>query len=182
MQQEESIGFQILRSIRRIIRRTSDHSRSVSRQTGVTLPQMLCLKAIADVKADETVTVAMVAKKVQLSPPTVSRILDRLEEGRFITRERATSDRRKVFVSLTAAGRQRIANLPKPLHEEFLRRLELIDPLERLGLLKALERIVALMDAEGIDAAPVLTPELDVDSDDGTSADHNSIHCGETES
>ena len=35
-------------------------------------------------------------------------------------------------------------------------------PVERLGLLKALERIVELMDAEGIDAAPVLTPELEV--------------------
>lgn len=159
---EESIGFQILRSIRRIIRRTSEHSRSVSRHGGITVPQMLCLKAISEFHPDEPVTVAMVAKTVHLSPPTVSRILDRLEKGGFILRERATTDRRKVCVSLTESGWQRIDNLPKPLHEQFLQRLERIDPVERLGLLKALERIVALMDAEGIDAAPVLTPELEV--------------------
>lgn len=160
--QEEPIGFQILRSIRRIIRRTSEHSRSVSRHGGITVPQMLCLKAISEFKQDEAVTVAMVAKSVQLSAPTVSRILDRLEKGGFILRERAKTDRRKVCVTLAEAGWQRIDNLPKPLHEQFLQRLENIDPVERLGLLKALERIVELMDAEGIDAAPVLTPELEV--------------------
>lgn len=160
--QEESIGFQILRSIRRIIRRTSEHSRNVSRHGGVTVPQMLCLKAIAELKQDDAGTVAMVAKAVQLSPPTVSRILDRLEKSGFIARERDKTDRRKVCVTLTDAGWQRIDNLPKPLHEQFLQRLEKIDPVERLGLLKALERIVEMMDAEGIDAAPVLTPELDV--------------------
>ena len=32
--------------------------------------------------------------------------------------------------------------------------------------MKALERVVELMDAEGIDAAPMLTPELDVDLND----------------
>ena len=67
--QEESIGFQILRSIRRIIRRTSEHSRSVSRHGGITVPQMLCLKAISEFNQDEAVTVAMVAKTVQLSSP-----------------------------------------------------------------------------------------------------------------
>jgi len=37
-----------------------------------------------------------------------------------------------------------------------------------LGLLKALERIVELMDAERLDAAPFLTPELDVRPDGST--------------
>ena len=162
VQPDDSIGFQILRSIRRIIRRTSQHSRSVSRQSGVTVPQMLCLKAIAAFQLDGPITVAMVAESVQLSPPTVSRILDRLEKNGFITRQRATTDRRKVCVSLTDAGWQRIDSLPQPLHEQFLQRLDSLDPVERLGMLRALERIVELMDAEGIDAAPVLTPELEV--------------------
>ncbi|MCA9215574.1 MAG: MarR family transcriptional regulator [Planctomycetales bacterium] len=169
VQQEESIGFQILRSIRRIIRRTSEHSRSVCRHSGVTVPQMLCLKAISEFEPSDSVTVAMVAKTVQLSAPTVSRILDRLERAGFILRERAKTDRRKVCVSLTDSGWQRVDNLPTPLHEQFLQRLERIDPVERLGLLKALERIVELMDAEGIDAAPVLTPELEVGPDGTTS-------------
>ena len=162
MEQEDSVGFQILRAIRRIIRRTSEHSRSVGRQGGISVPQMLCLKAIADFPETTEVTVALVAESVQLSAPTVSRILDRLEKNGYITRERTSTDRRKVCVSLTEEGWTRIDNLPTPLHEQFLTRLDTIDPVERLGLLKALERIVELMDAEGIDAAPVLTPELEV--------------------
>jgi DNA-binding MarR family transcriptional regulator len=162
MQQSDSLGFQILRAIRRIIRRTSEHSRNVGRQGGVSVPQMLCLKAISEFPDGTEVTVAKVAEAVQLSAPTVSRLLDRLEKGGFLVRERNSRDRRRVCVSLTDAGWHLIDNLPTPLHEEFLQRLDTLDPIECLGLLKALERIVELMDAEDIDAAPMLTPELEV--------------------
>lgn len=158
----DSIGFQILRAIRRIIRRTSEHSRNVGKQSGVSVPQMLCLKAIANLSQDAPVTVVQVAEAVQLSTPTVSRILDRLEKSKFIVRERSTSDRRKVCLTLTEDGSSGIEHLPTPLHEQFLKRLEKLDPVERLGLLRALERIVDLMDATDIDASPMLTPELDV--------------------
>ena len=123
---------------------------------------MLCLKAISEFPADTDVTVAMVAEAVQLSAPTVSRILDKLEKGNYVTRQRNAKDRRRVCVSLTEDGWKRIDNLPTPLHEQFLKRLDTLDPIECLGLLKALERIVELMDAEDIDAAPLLTPELEV--------------------
>jgi len=123
---------------------------------------MLCLKSISEFPKGTDITVAMVAKSVQLSAPTVSRILDRLEKNGYLTRERSSTDRRKVFVQLTDEGMTRIDNLPQPLHEQFLTRLEALDPVERLGLLKALERIVELMDAEGMDASPMLTPELEV--------------------
>ena len=129
---------------------------------------MLCLKSISEFPPETDVTVAMVAKSVQLSAPTVSRILDRLEKSGYITRERSSSDRRKVFVQLTDEGLTRIDNLPQPLHEQFLVRLESLDPVERLGLLKALERIVELMDAKGMDASPMLTPELEVGPNSAT--------------
>lgn len=165
LQHEESPGFQILRAIRRIIRRTSEHSRNVGKRSGVSVPQMLCLKAIAEFPADEEITVVMVANAVQLSAATVSRILDRLENTGLILRERRSTDRRKVCLSLTEAGQQKLDDLPTPLHEQFLERVDQLDPVERLGLLKALERIVELMDAGGLDASPMLTPELDVGPD-----------------
>lgn len=162
MDRQDSIGFQILRAIRRIIRRTSQHSRSIVRQEGVSVPQMLCLKAISEFPDGAEVTVATIAQAVQLSAPTVSRILDKLEKGGFVLRQRNSGDRRRVCVSLTEKGLERTENLPTPLQGEFLRRLNHLDPIECLGLLKALERVVELMDAEGMDAAPMLTPELDV--------------------
>ena len=109
---------------------------------------MLCLKAISEFPDDAEVTVAMVASAVQLSAPTVSRILDKMENSGYVCRERKSKDRRRVCVSLTQQGWQRIENLPTPLHEQFLERLATLDPIECLGLLKALEWTVELMDAK----------------------------------
>jgi DNA-binding MarR family transcriptional regulator len=162
LDREDSLGFQILRAIRRIIRRTSEHSRTVGKHGGVSVPQMLCLKAISEFPDRTEITVAMVAEAVQLSAPTISRILDKMEKRGYIARERNSKDRRRVCVSLTEEGWQRTENLPTPLHEQFLKRFHTLDPIECLGLLRALERVVELMDAEGMDAAPLLIPELEV--------------------
>lgn len=162
MAKQESIGFQILRAMRQILRRTSQHSREIARESGLSVPQMLCLKAIDDLGGEIEVSVAMVASSVQLTPATVSRILDRLEGMQLIVRERRSKDRRKVCLSLTEDGRRELDQLPTPLHEQFLRRLESLDSAERQNLLESLLRIVELMDAQEIDASPVLTPDADV--------------------
>ena len=170
MERHDSLGFQILRAIRRIIRRTSEHSRSVGKHGGVSVPQMLCLKSISEFPEGTEITVAMVAKAVQLSAPTVSRILDKMERNGYVARERNSKDRR---AGLRIAHRNRVASDRKPANSAaraVLERLDRLDPIECLGLLKALERIVELMDAEGIDAAPLLTPELDV-GPNGTPSD-----------
>ncbi|MCG6158301.1 MarR family transcriptional regulator [Rubinisphaera sp. ICM_H10] len=126
---------------------------------------MLCLKAIADLPCATDATVARVAEMVQLSAPTVSRILDRLERDGYLLRERSTDDRRKVCLTLTEFGRKKLRNLPTPLQEQFLERLRDLDREEVQQLLTSLERIVQLMDAEDIDASPLLTPQVDVDID-----------------
>ena len=126
---------------------------------------MLVLRSIAGFPENCEVTVAGIAAAVQLSAPTVSRILDRLENAGFIIRSRTSKDRRKVCLLLTESGRRRIENLPTPLHEQFIDRLNELPPEDRVGLLTALERVVDLMGATGIDAAPVLTPEFDVDAE-----------------
>lgn len=165
MQENESIGFLILRALRRILRRTSQYSRAIARDSGLSVPQMLCLKAIDDLSDEDEVSVAMIASAVQLTPATVSRILDRLENLELVTRERRSKDRRKVCLSLSETGRRQLDELPQPLNEAFLQRIQSLDSEERKALLSSLERIVALMDAEDIDAAPLLTPEPDVGSD-----------------
>lgn len=156
------VAYEILRSLRRILRKTSQHSRQIARQSGLSVPQLLCLKAIDDADAEEETTAALVAQAVQLSAPTVTRIVDRLETAGYVARERRSQDRRKVCLSLTKLGRQRLQTLPTPLHDEFLSRLKSLSADERAMLLRSLKQIVEMMEAEDIDAAPLLTPELDV--------------------
>lgn len=163
MSESTNIGYEILRSLRRILRKVSEHSRSLAQTTGLTVPQLLTLRAVRRLASEHAeVTVAMVAARVHLANATISRILDRLERAGFIRRERLQSDRRKVGVSLTTLGEERLKDLPLPLHEQFVRRVEALEEADRAQLLASLDRVVAMMEAEDIDAAPVLTPEVDV--------------------
>lgn len=155
----------MLRAIRRIVRRVSEHSRNLSREAGLTVPQLLCLKAIG-ARDGEQVTVNMVGKAVSLSPATVSRIVDRLERGGLVIRERTAKDRRKVCLSLTPAGYERYQTLPKPLQDRFVERIEALGDAESARLLSALHRVVELMEAEDLDASPMLTPGDDLKSGD----------------
>lgn len=148
---------QVLREIRRIVRRVSEHSKFLSRESGLTVPQLLCMKVIGDFDGEET-TITTVARNVQLSPATVSRIIDRLEVAGLVLRERAAEDRRKVHLLLTPRGYERYQTLPAPLQEEFVARLHDLSEQERERLLGALRQVNELMDARELDAAPLLAP------------------------
>lgn len=155
-------AFEILRSIRRVLRKVSEHSRHLSRVAGLTVPQLLCLRAVGELGSDGEVTVASIGRQVHLSPPTVSRILDRLEEAGYVLRKPGSGDRRKLSVVLTASGQRKFRSLPAPLHDEFLSRLDRLEAGERSQLRQSLARIVDLMEATDIDAAPILTPIIDI--------------------
>lgn len=162
--EKPGIGFEILRSIRRILRRVSQHSRDLSRHAGLTVPQLICLKAITEAETGG-ITVGEISNRVSLSPATVSRIADRLVRKGLVERHRGEADRRKVFLQLTREGIERVDTLPAPLDERFLERLDRMPEEERREILSSLERIVSLMDAEDEDAAPILVEGVDVDDE-----------------
>jgi DNA-binding MarR family transcriptional regulator len=161
---DDTVGFEVLRALRRILRRVSLHSRELARHTGLTLPQLISLKAIAE-SSDDEVTIGSVSSRVSLSSATVSRIVDRLVSKDLVERYRSDADRRKVLLRLTDDGAERYRTLPAPLDERFLERLKEISERERLSLLAALDRIVQLMDAEAEDAAPILVEGVEVEDE-----------------
>lgn len=125
------------------------------------MPQVLCLRSIASAEPGAEITVAMVSQAVQLAPATVSRILDRLEEAGLILRERRSRDRRKVCLTLTSLGRQQVGKLPPPLQDQFVQRLHALSSEEQQQLLGALQKVVEMMEAADLDAAPLLEPGAD---------------------
>mgnify|MGYP003676217167 CR=1 FL=1 len=157
MDSSKQVAEEVLRALRRILRRVSAHSKSLSANVGLTLPQLLCLKTIGELsEGDSDLSLAEASQAVQLSAPTVSRIVDRLERAGLVVRARAVRDRRKVRLGLTDAGRELYADLPVPLQDEFMTRLMKLEVDERAGLLRSLQRITELMDADELDAAPIL--------------------------
>lgn len=144
---------EVLVSLRRIIRATYLHSKKLGKTSGLTSPQLLILQAL---KKNETLTVGEVAKQVSLSQATVTNIVDRLERGEYVYRERSTQDKRKVHVCLTEKAKTALVDAPKPLQESFIRQFQSLDDWEQMMILSSLERVAGMMDAQHIDAAPVL--------------------------
>ena len=157
---DDLIAQDILRSIRQLVRGISIHSKALQREVGLTVPQVIVLRAIEKLHADGIeITVAEVSEAVQLSSATVSRIVERLTVSGLVARERNRDDRRKIAISLTRTGRAVLVNLPTPLQETFLQRLFELTLDERKALLASLRCLVDLMNASEIDAAPLLVTD-----------------------
>jgi len=170
MDRDTDIAHEVLRSIRQIVRRIAEHSKYLSREVGLTVPQLMCLKAIGEFEIKQGVdeiTVAMVGKRVQLSAATVSRIVDRLVRAGLVARERRAKDRRKVCLSLTPSGLERFQTLPTPLQEKFVTRFMELEQSDRFALLESLRKITDMMEATELEAAPLLAPGEDVKTDSG---------------
>ena len=153
MAKPSEIEDQIVASIRRIIRAIDLQSRRLHERYDLTGPQLATLR---EVHRRGEVTVSALARAIHLGQPTVSGILTRLERRGLIARARSERDRRTVFIRTTEAGVQVLAEAPSLLQERFRDELSLLEAWEQHWMLSALERIATMMDAEGIDAAPIL--------------------------
>ena len=122
----------------------------------ITGPQLLCLVTIADAGS---ITATEIARRIYVSPSTVIGILDRLEEKGLVARRRDRADRRLVFVSATEKGRALAASAPSPLQDKLVTALQRLPESEQTTIALSLERIVDLMEARGIAAAPILATE-----------------------
>ncbi len=147
------LSDQVLVSLRRIIRATDLHSRKLGKKTGLTTPQLVVIGAIGRRKEP---TVSDIAKAVSLSLATVTTILNRLESNGYVNRARSAVDRRRVIVSLTDLGEEMLAQAPKPLQDSFMDRFSRLETWEQFQIVAALERVATMMDAEELDAAPLL--------------------------
>jgi len=104
----------------------------------------------------EDPTVSDIAKAVSLSLATVTTILNRLERNGLVNRARSSVDRRRVIVTLTEQGQTLRASAPKPLQDSFVAKFSKLETWEQHSIVAALERIAAMMDADELDAAPLL--------------------------
>ena len=104
-------------------------------------------------------TVGALSRAVSLSQPTTTGILARLERAGLVRRERSETDRRSVLCTVTPQGAQVLRDAPSLLQDRFRRELSRLEEWERSQMLATLQRIAFLMDAETLQAAPVLTTD-----------------------
>ena len=143
----------ILISLRRIMRAADLHSQKLMKESGLTAPQLLVVQAIEKEGSPST---SSLARSIAVSQATMTRIIDRLERAGLVRREKSSTDKRVVNISLTDAGRTKLESAPEPLQEEFLREFRKLEDWEQQMLKSSLLRIARMMDAQDIDAAPIL--------------------------
>ncbi len=144
---------EVLIALRRVIRATDLHSKHLAKTTGLTAPQILLLKTIRD---KGQATIGELANDSSLSQATVTTILDRLEKRDLVYRKRSTTDKRKVHAHLTEEAFDILKTAPMPLQDHFTRQFETLQEWEQTMIISALQRLAQMMDAQDIDAAPVL--------------------------
>lgn len=157
----------ILIALRRITRAIDLHSKKLVRSSGLTTPQLLVLQSV---RRHGRAKPSTIAGDIVLSQATVTSIVDRLEKGGLVTRERTARDRRVVEVVLTEKGQAILLEAPELLQSGFLREYRKLAEWERTQLISALQRVATMMDAEDLDAAPILdVGEMPVQNQDSDS-------------
>ena len=135
---------EILRALRKLVQRSLERSRVLAKRTGLTLPQLLCLRAVAELPAHRC-TVAHVAVHADLALPTASRVLTQLVNAALLRREHTPTDRRKVFLALTGSGCDRLEATIGAVHPQFTARFQRLPIDEQTTLLGALQQLAEMM-------------------------------------
>ena len=143
----------VMIAIRKIIQAIDLNSKKLVKRVGLTGPQLVILQEISSC---EEMTAGEIARAVSLSQSTVTGILDRLQKRQLIRRRRSVGDKRRIMVGITDSGERILEEAPPLMQETFVDRFSNLQEWEQSMILSALQRMVSLMDAKAIDAAPFL--------------------------
>jgi DNA-binding MarR family transcriptional regulator len=130
--------------------------------------------ALVSIDKHGPLTLGRLAKIEQVAPPTVTKVVARLEEDGLVERTVDATDRRIVRVTITAAGRDRLAHIRSRRNAWLARRLHTVDAdgLRRIeAALPVLEQLAAAPDqhlAPGDPRAAETTDPLPAGEEGGT--------------
>jgi DNA-binding MarR family transcriptional regulator len=115
---------------------------SFIKEEGLSFEKFMVLLSIT--ASDKDVTATGLSEQLGRNPNTLSTMLDRMEKGKLVNKERDTIDRRKIWVTMTEKGQQKLAGsvkagkrvmqaLSEKFTEEEMAAIEgLIDKLENI--------------------------------------------------
>ena len=146
---------ELLVSLRQITRAIDLYSKQLHKQSGLTISQLLVLETIARLSKP---TLGAIAREILLSQATVSNLADRLEKNDLVARRKMGPDKRTINLVLTPQGESKVKDAPELLQSGFLREYRKLESWEQHMLISSMQRIAAMMNADDIDAAPILTP------------------------
>ncbi|QHQ34185.1 MarR family winged helix-turn-helix transcriptional regulator [Algicella marina] len=140
-------------ALRRILRATELFGREIKKTAGVTPAQFRVLQIISEHGYATATTIAL---RMRVTQATVTSLVDKLVREEMVEREKSTADRRQINIHITSKGVKTVTEAPDPLQQRFVRKFSAMADWEQMMLVASLERVAAMLDAEEIDASPVL--------------------------
>jgi DNA-binding MarR family transcriptional regulator len=100
-------------------------------------------------KEEREVTAGCLAKHAEISPASMTAMLDQLERDGYVTRRRSDEDRRQVFVALTDLGGETVAAKLAMWHEKWLTALDRHSEEELAATVRVMRTVGTLLDSVG---------------------------------
>lgn len=141
-------------ALRRILRATELYGRTLAQKTGITAVQLRVLQIVAETGRS---TPTAISTRMGVTQATVSALLKRLESRGYLAREKSEEDRRQHILRITDEGLDKVRAAPDALQQRYVQQFEALPDWEQAMVVAVLEKVAAMLDAEEIDASPVLT-------------------------
>lgn len=132
----------IIFALRKIMQKIDQHSHSLDKQFGITVPQLGCLFEIYE---KGSMTLSLLSKEVHLSMGTLVGIIDRLEEKNLVKRIRNTADRRVIFIEITGKGIEFVQSTPQLLHNRLDSHFQQLPESDQILIANSLDLLVAIL-------------------------------------
>ncbi|MDX1410209.1 MAG: MarR family transcriptional regulator [Saprospiraceae bacterium] len=156
--------LEILIKLRKIIRSINLESKKFEKSYGISIPQLLVLEFLSG-QAELRASANEIKSYINLNASTVSGIIARLESKGLVARLPNQIDKRVNDVILTEQGAHLLQISPTTLQQKLSQRLKQLTPTQIDELNRNIDLLTRIMDAEGMDAAPLITlaelPETD---------------------
>lgn len=140
-------------ALRRIQQRTDQASKRLAQVVGITPSQLMVLQYLQD---QGECSAGQIADLTQLKHATITALVDKMVDRNFVSRRKYDDDKRRVWLNLEPAGEAVIRSAPNLLQETFSLRFQELPQWQQAMLITVLEQVASILDAENIDAAPVL--------------------------
>jgi len=112
----------------------------------ITTQQVITIMTLSE---KGTSKICMLSKRMGVSPPTTTGLVDRLERSGYVSRVRDVQDRRNVFVKLTKKGNKFVEKFKKTIQRRWMKVLAHLTEKERKEYISILKKISSAL-SEGL--------------------------------
>ena len=125
-----------MNAIRSVVRALRLNTRAIELQMGISLAQLFVLQQLAERPAD---SLNELAERTATHQSSVSVVVRRLVERGYVSRTASPTDKRRIEIDVTAAGRALLADAPVTVQQQMIAGLAGMSASERTMLADLLE-------------------------------------------